>query len=115
MYSYKRTALSVQVNKATKMLLIALSAMLVSVSVYFFIYMSLNAEKGSLMRENQIEQTTLESENRLLKEQVLQSQSLDHIQSSNEVEGMKPSTNETYLKPPVPIGSRDGEMNRVID
>ncbi len=115
MYSYKRTALSVEVNKATKMLLIALSAMLVSVSVYFFIYMSINAEKGSLVRENQLHQKSLESENRLLKEQVLQSQSLDTIQSSNEVEGMKPSTDETYVSPPLPIGSRNGETQQIID
>ncbi len=115
MYSYKRTALSVEVNKATKMLLIALTALLVSVSVYFFVYMSINAEKGSLVRENQLHQKTLESENRLLKEQVLQSQSLDHIQSSDEVEGMEPSTNETYVRPPVPIGSRNGETQRIID
>lgn len=103
MYSYKRTPLSVEVNKTTKMLLITLSIMLTSVSVYFFIHMSANAEKGSLVRENQLTQKNLENENRLLKEQVLEAQSLEHIQKSSEVEEMSPAGREVYIKPQGPL------------
>lgn len=105
MYSYKRTPLSVEVNKAMKMLTITLFVMLATVSVFFFIHTSANAEKGSVMNANQLQQKTLEDENRLLKEQVLQAQSIENIHTSEEVSSMKESENEVYLKPPEPIGS----------
>ena len=108
MYSYKRTPLSVEVNKALRMLLVTVTLLLVGVSAYFFVHMSVRAEKGSLVRENQLTQQQLEDENRLLKEQVLEAQSLDHIQSSDEVDGMEPADNEVYMEPFGPLSkSRD--------
>lgn len=76
---YRRTPLSYEVKKILTMLVYTLLSILVVSSGYFFIKMSDTAENGASFRENQLRQQYLDSENRTLKQQLLEVQSITEL------------------------------------
>ncbi|PJC36675.1 hypothetical protein CO046_04635 [Candidatus Peregrinibacteria bacterium CG_4_9_14_0_2_um_filter_53_11] len=106
---YRKTPLSVQINKSRKLLIGTLLFLLVGTSTYFFIKVSATAEKGAVIREGQFEQRELELKNRLLKQQVLEAQSINEIKSSEAISTMESPREETYVEPVRPISSTNDE------
>ena len=104
---HHRTPLSVEVRKSLKLLMSTLLGMLVIISAYFFVKMSSTAEQGSAFTETQFKQKTLESENRILKQRVLDAQSIEAIEGSTTTNTMHKPGSPIYLSPPRPISSRD--------
>lgn len=101
-----RTPLSQEVRTVLKRLLYTLLILLVSVSGYYFLEMSSTAEKGYAFKENQVRQNTLEAENRTLKQQLLEVQSINNLKSTDVVKGMEAPVSETYVEPLRPISKR---------
>ncbi len=104
--SYYRVPLSVEVRKVLKLLSYTLFALLIASSVYFFIKTSGTAESGYALRESQIRLQDLESENRILKQRVLDLQSLGELQKSDAVKGLIQPGTTTYVSPPGPVTKR---------
>lgn len=104
---YRRIPLSIEVKKVLKLLMCTLFSLLVLVSFYFFIKISSTAERGYQLRENQLRQQSLESENRMLKQKVLDAQSLGELQSSQIVGEMQSAPLPIYIKPQGPLSKRD--------
>ena len=104
---YHRTPLSFQIKKAKDLLIATLLGMLVLVSGYFFLRTTNSAEKGYLLRENQLRQSTLESDNRLLKQQLLQVQSINSLKGSNTVLNMQEPATTIYVEPKGPLTQRN--------
>ena len=102
----RHTPLSYEVSKVLKLLTYTLLAMLVVISGYFFVKTSSAAEKGYLLEENQLREKNLESENRLLKQRVLNAQSITDLKSSDMVQGMKEPDTTQYVLPRGPLSKR---------
>lgn len=102
----RRIPLSVEVQKVLKMLTFTLLGMLAVISSYFFIKTTNTAERGYSLRENQLQQRHLESENRILKQRVLDAQSLNEVKNSEVVRDMNPPENPVYIKPKGPLGKK---------
>lgn len=103
---YRRIPLSIEVHKVLKMLSFTLLGMLVVVSAYFFVKMTYTAERGYSLKENQLRQRSLESENRILKQRVLDAQSLNELKNSEVVGKMTPPENSVYVKPKGPLSKK---------
>lgn len=103
---YRKTPLSMEVRRVLKLLMGTLFGLLVVVSGYFFIKMSNTAELGYVFKENQVKQKQLESENRILKQQVLQLQSINAIEGSDSIKDMQLPQAETYVEPVKPISRK---------
>lgn len=97
-----RKTLSFEIKEARNMLIYTLLGMLIIVSAYFFIKTSSSAEKGYLLNENQSIQKDLGSQNRLLKQQLLEAQSISALKSDETVKSMQNPENIIYVKPPEP-------------
>ncbi|MFA6521861.1 MAG: hypothetical protein WCT53_05785 [Candidatus Gracilibacteria bacterium] len=104
---YRRVPLSIEVPKVMKLLVCTLMGLLVMTSVYFFIKTSNTAERGYSMRENQLRRDTLENENRILKQRLLEIQAVDQLQLSDAVKGMEEAINPIYIKPKGPLSKRN--------
>lgn len=102
----RRTPLSYEVSRVLKLLSYTLLTMLVVVSGYFFVKTSSTAEKGYMLEENQLRAKNLESENRLLKERVLNAQSITDLKSSEAIQGMKEPVTTQYVLPRGPLSKR---------
>ena len=94
--------LSIEVKKALKLLIGTLLLLLVSISGYFFLKMSGVAEKGSAFRENQLRQKELESQNRQLRQQVLEAQAMNNLGLGD----MQQPNGTIFVGPERPISSR---------
>lgn len=103
---YKKTPLSIEVKKVLKLLIYTLLVMLFAATGYFLLKLSNNSEKGYLLRENQFLQKDLESENRILKQRVLDAQSLKEIQKSDIADRMNVQPQPTYIRPMGPLTKR---------
>lgn len=103
---YRKIPLSIEVKKVLKMLIYTLCIMLVVLSGYYFLKASGTAGRGYLLRENQLRQKTLESENRILKQQVLDAQSLNYLKRSDVVSEMGPAEKPIYVEPKGPLSQR---------
>lgn len=103
---HHRIPLSVEVKRVLKLLMYTMFALLFSASAYFFVKMSSTTESGYAFRENQIRQNSLESENRLRRQRVLDAQSLYEVKTSNVVEKMTEPDSKTYVEPKGPISKR---------
>jgi hypothetical protein len=103
---YRRIPLSIEVKRVLKLLMATLCGMLIALSVYYFLKSSGTAEKGYLLRENQLRQKTLESENRILKQQVLDAQSIRKLEKSDVVSEMGPAEKPIYVEPKGPLTRR---------
>lgn len=88
------------------MLMATLFGMLVVVSIYFFAKSSTNAEKGYLLKENQLRQKELESQHRILEQQVLDAQSIGKLEKTATVKEMEPPVSTIYVKPRGPLTQR---------
>ena len=106
---YHRTPLSIEVPKVLKLLVYTLLGMMFMISVYFFIKTSSTAEMGYTLRENQLSQEKLQSENRMLKQRLLDTQSLTELQSSKILKEMVPPTGTIFVAPPAPISRRSAK------
>lgn len=104
---YHRIPLSIEVKKVLKLLTYTLLGMLLLSSVYFFAKTSNTAEKGYALRENQLLQKKLESENRILKQQVLDAQSLSRLKKSDVVSEMAQPEKPIYVVPKGPLGKKN--------
>lgn len=102
----RRVPLSIEVKKVLNMLMYTLCSMLIVTSGYFFVKTSSTAERGYSLKENQVEQKKLESENRLLKQQVLEAQSIVELKKSEIVEGMQPPEKKIFIEPRGPISRK---------
>ena len=100
---YRRIPLSIEVKKVLKLLIYTLLSMLLMASAYFFVKTSMTAERGYMLRENQLRQKALESENRILKRRVLDAQSLFELKKSDVVLDMDEPYSPIYLKPASPL------------
>lgn len=103
---YRRIPLSIEVRKVLKLLMYTLFGLLVVVSSYFFVKTSNTAERGYQFRENQLMQQSLESENRILKQKVLDVQSLNELRSSDIVSNMQDAPIPVYIEPKGPLSKR---------
>lgn len=104
---YRRIPLSIEVKKVLKLLMYTLMCMLFAVSAYFFVKTSNTAEMGYQLRENQMKQKTLEAENRILKQHVLDAQSLDEVQSSGVVKKMEQPVQQIFVQPKGPLSRKN--------
>lgn len=102
----KRIPLSIEVKTVLKWLMYTLLGLLISLSSYFFVKMSSTAEKGYLLRENQLQQRNLESENRILKQRVLDAQSLGGVTGSETFQEMSEPENSIFVMPKSPLTQR---------
>lgn len=102
----RRVPLSLEVRNVLKMLSYTLFGLLVAISAYFFIKTTNTAERGYSLRENQLRQRDLESENRILKQRVLDTQSLNALKKSDVIKQMTPPENPVYVKPKGPLSRR---------
>lgn len=98
-----RIPLSIEVKTVLKLLMYTLIGLFIAISSYFFIKMSDTAEKGYLLRENQFHQKNLESENRILKQRVLDAQSLNEVRNSNVFKQMQEPLQPIYIMPRGPL------------
>lgn len=103
---YRRIPLSVEVKRVLKLLMITLCGMLIIISGYFFLKSSGTAGKGYHLRENQLRQKTLESENRILKQQVLDAQSIKKLEKSDVISEMVKPEKPIFVKPKGPLSRR---------
>lgn len=103
---YRRTPLSVESKKVLKLLMCTIFGLLVVVSVYFFIKTSDTAEKGYAMREAQLKLNELESKNRILKQQVLDAQSLSEVQASNTLKELEQPEMQIFVEEKGPVTRR---------
>lgn len=92
-----------EVKTVLKWLMYTLLGLMVATSVFFFIKMSGTAEKGYLVRENQFQQQNLETENRILKQRVLDAQSLSGVTGSKTFKEMAPPEGQIYIMSPSPL------------
>lgn len=79
---YHRIPLSIEVRKVLKLLMYTLFVLVFSISGYFFLGTSSSAERGYNLRENILRQKDLETENRLLKQRVIEAQSLTELKEN---------------------------------
>lgn len=103
---YRRIPLAIELPKVLKLLTFTLLGMLIAISAYFFIKTSSTAERGYSLRENQLRQKELESENRILKQRVLDAQSIGGLRSDNVVKKMEEPAEPIYVAPPSPLSKR---------
>ncbi len=103
----RRIPLSIEVRKVLKLLMITLSGMLLLGSVYYFTQMTDNAEKGYKLRENQLLQKELESKNKMLRQSVLEAQTLNEVKKSDVVSGMIEPALPVFIEPKGPLGRRN--------
>lgn len=101
-----RKPLSIEVSQVLKLLMYTLFGLLISSSAYFFVKMSFTAESGYALHQNQLRQKNLETENRLLKQRLLDAQSLDEVQQSKVVKGMEQPETQTYVLPKGPLSRK---------
>ncbi|MEK9133165.1 MAG: hypothetical protein AAB606_05700 [Patescibacteria group bacterium] len=104
---YRRVPLSVEVPRVLQLLIYTLLGLLVMTSAYFFFKTSNTAERGYSMRENQIRQQNLESENRILKQKVLDVQSLSELRASDVVKDLEEPNSPTFVEPKGPLTRRE--------
>ncbi|MBI4995173.1 hypothetical protein HZC21_06080 [Candidatus Peregrinibacteria bacterium] len=103
---YHRIPLSVEVRRVLKLLTYTLTALLLISSVYYFIKSSNTAEEGYKLKENQLIQRKLETENKILKQNVLDAQSLNEVQQSSVVGKMEQPEKQIFVEPKGPLGKR---------
>ncbi|MBI5412865.1 hypothetical protein HZA42_00775 [Candidatus Peregrinibacteria bacterium] len=103
---YHRTPLSVESKKVLKLLMCTIFGLLIVISVYFFIKTSYTAEKGYAMREAQLKLNELESKNRILKQQVLDAQSLSEVQASDTIKRLEQSETQIFVEEKGPVTRR---------
>lgn len=101
-----RIPLSIEVRKVLTLLIYTLVCVLFLLSAYFFIKMSNTAERGYALGENQLRQKDLEFENRFLKQQVLDLQSLKEVKGSNVVKKMIAPESTIFVPPNGPLSKR---------
>ncbi len=99
----QRVPLSIEVKKVLKMLVYTLSAMVLSISAYFFINTSSTAEKGYSMKENQVRRQELEDQNRILEQRLLEVQSIKALKNSSIVQDMVESKAPIYIEARGPL------------
>lgn len=107
---YHRTPLAIELPKVLRSLVATLLVLLLATSAYFFFKMTDNAEKGYLLRENQLKQKDLEAENRILKQQVLDSQALEALKGSKTVKRLAEPTKPIYVLPRGPLSQRNSKF-----
>ncbi|PIQ77457.1 hypothetical protein COV82_04420 [Candidatus Peregrinibacteria bacterium CG11_big_fil_rev_8_21_14_0_20_46_8] len=98
-----RTPLSQEVRKSLNMLMFTLFGMLLAISIYFFLRVTSTAEIGYLMRQNQTVQAQLETENRILKQKVMEAQSITTIKE--ESVPLQQPTGTHFVHPRRPLSS----------
>lgn len=103
MIPYHRTTLSAQVRSSLKLLMITLLLLLIATSTFFFLNTSTTAEKGGQVLEGQVEMRELEAQNRILKQKVLEEQSIEQIESSETINGMEAAPKPIFIKPKGPL------------
>ncbi len=81
--------------------------MLLIGSVYYFTQMTDNAEKGYKLRENQLLQKELESKNKMLRQSVLEAQTLNEVKKSDVVSEMIEPALPVFIEPKGPLGKRN--------
>lgn len=101
-----RIPLSIEVKRVLKMLMVTLCALLFVISGYFFLKTTTSAENGYLLRENQLRGKELESKNRILKQQVLEAQSINNLKKDALINKMAAPENPVYVKPKGPLSRR---------
>lgn len=102
----RRIPLSIEVRKVLKLLMVTLSGMLIIGSVYYFTNMTDTAEKGYKLRENQLLQKELESKNKMLRQSVLEAQTLNEVKKSDVVSEMIEPASPIFIGPKGPLGKR---------
>lgn len=100
-----RLPLSLEAQRVLRTLMITLFCMLLALSVYFVIKMTKTAEIGHLIRENDFMRKDLEAENRILKQRVLDSQSLQTIQA--ETQNLGKPAGAQFVHPRRPLSSKE--------
>ncbi|MEK7172195.1 MAG: hypothetical protein AAB739_04770 [Patescibacteria group bacterium] len=103
----QRIPLSVEVRKVLKLLTYTLTALLLLISTYYFVKSTNTAEKGYRLKENQMQKYKLESENKILKQNVLDAQSLNEVQNSDIVEKLQQPEKQIFMEPKGPLGRRN--------
>ena len=102
----RRIPLSIEAKKVLNMLVYTLFGLLIATSTAFFIKTSSTAERGYSLKENQLLQKELEAENRLLKQQLLEAQSITELEKSDFIEEMEQPKDKKYIEPRGPISRK---------
>lgn len=103
---HHRTPLSIETRKVLRLLSITLLFLLLASSAYYFVKTTNTAEMGFRLRENQIKQKELEDQNRLLKQNVLEAQSIIKLQKDKTVSDMQEPV-PIFVEPIGPLGKRN--------
>lgn len=101
-----RIPLSIEAKKILKLLTYTLSGLLLTTSVYFFAKTSTASERGYLLEEHRLRLQQLESDNRILKQQLLDAQALDAVEQSNVVLDLTSPAEPVYVEPKGPLTKR---------
>lgn len=101
-----RIPLSIESKKILKLLMYTLSGLLLTTSVYFFAKTSTAGERGYLLEEYRSRLNTLESDNRILKQQLLDAQALSALEESDVVLGLTPPAQPIYVEAKGPLTKR---------
>ena len=83
-----------------------LSGLLLTTSMYFFAKTSVAGESGYLLEEHRARLKVLESENRTLKQQLLDAQALSALEESDVVLGLTTPEQPMYVLPKGPLTKR---------
>ena len=103
----QRIPLSIEVRKVLRLLTYTLTGLLLVISAYYFVKSTNTAEKGYRLKENQMQKYKLESENKILKQNVLDAQSLNEFQNSDIVEKLQQPEKQIFVEPRGPLGRRN--------
>lgn len=95
----RRPPLSTEVRRVLQALMVTLSLLFLGMSVVFLYQTSKSAEQSFLLRQTRLENEKQKSENRELKQKVLQVQSFQNISESEVLEKMDEMTAPVYLPP----------------
>lgn len=95
----RRQPLSHEVKRVLKALMVTLSLLFIGLSALFLFQTSKSAEQGFLLRQTKLENEKAKTENRDLKQKVLQAQSFQKIQESKVLKKMEEASAPTYVPP----------------
>jgi hypothetical protein len=95
----KKIPLSVQVKKSIYLLLSALLALIVILSIVFLLNTSQSAQKGHILNQEQLRKEQLLLQNRNLIQKIIEAQAYSKIEESPLINSMIKPENPIYIEP----------------
>ncbi|MFC1749814.1 hypothetical protein ACFL2V_13520 [Pseudomonadota bacterium] len=94
-----KTPLSIQVKKSIYLLLSALLALIVMLSIVFLLNTSQSAQKGHVLKQEQLKKDHLLLQNRNLINKIIEARAYSRVEESDIVKDMHKPENPIFYKP----------------